>query len=261
MFGRPGAICSRPSFPKTRTRAPEKDGAKVVGGVLFERAFMDSLVLLVVVVVALVALEMLGLRAYRRHRARKEAAFTRENVRELYDDLQQARARCLTQRRAFEALAAHASAIEQFEDAAILKAFADGQRVHLSALEEFRTVLHAESVEAEPRSPRADDLNEALRFEAVGVAAWAEGFCRTAAARARVRGYANISKLYRQFEEVEQNTALLCQDISEEIHPTEPLSRCPSCGLVVEGRRPAFCTICTRPGFEFEDVKAIEPVQ
>ena len=37
---------------------------------------MDTVVLLVVVVIAFVAAELLGMRAYRRYRARKEAAFT-----------------------------------------------------------------------------------------------------------------------------------------------------------------------------------------
>lgn len=204
---------------------------------------MDTIVLLIVVVGAFVALEMLGLRAYRRHRARKEAAFTRENVGVVYDDLQAARARCLAEKRSFGILADAARATDRAQDGAVLDALADGERSHLVALEDFRGKLHAESVEPEPREA-------AKRIDA-----WSTEACRDAAARARVHGYRDIAKLHRQLQEVEQVAACLCLDLAEGARPTEQLSRCPACGVIVAGRRPAFCTVCTKPGFEFEDVE------
>ena len=60
---------------------------------------METIVLLVAVVAGLVALELLGMHAYRRYRARRQAAFTRENVGAVYDDLQAARTSASTWRR------------------------------------------------------------------------------------------------------------------------------------------------------------------
>lgn len=216
---------------------------------------MDTIVLLIVVVGAFVALEMLGLRAYRRHRARKEAAFTRENVGVVYDDLQAARARCLAEKRSFGILADAARATDRAQDGAVLDALADGERSHLVALEDFRGKLHAESVEPEPRPPLPQSLDDALREAAKRIDAWSTEACRDAAARARVHGYRDIAKLHRQLQEVEQVAACLCLDLAEGARPTEQLSRCPACGVIVAGRRPAFCTVCTKPGFEFEDVE------
>ena len=108
-----------------------------------------------------VALELLGMRAYRRHRARKQAAFTRENVGAVYDDLQAARARCLAEKRAFALLADAARSAGRPEDGAVLDALAAGERAHLAALEAFRGPLHAESVEPEPRPPQPSSLDDA----------------------------------------------------------------------------------------------------
>ena len=190
---------------------------------------MDTIVLLVAVVAGLVALELLGMRAYRRHRARKQAAFTRENVGAVYDDLQAARARCLAEKRAFALLADAARSAGRPEDGAVLDALAAGERAHLAAIEALRVA-----------SGRLDD--------------WSTGACRDAAARARVRGYRDIAKLYRQLQEVEQAAACLCLDMAEGARPAGLFSLCPACGLVVAGRRPAFCTVCAKPGFEFDDV-------
>ena len=215
---------------------------------------MNTIILLAVVVVALVALEMLGMRAYRHHRACKVAAFTRENVGVVYDDLQDARARCLAEKRMYGLLADAARAADHAQDGAVLDALADGERAHLAALEEFRRLLHAESVDSEPRPPLPESLDDALCNAAERADAWSMGPCRDAAARARVRGYRDIAQLYRRMQEVEQNAACLCLDLAEGARPAEPLARCPACGLIVAGRRPAFCTVCTKPGFEFEDV-------
>ena len=216
---------------------------------------MNTIVLLVAVVAAFVALDMLGLRAYRRYRARKEAAFTRENVGAVYDDLQATRARCLAEKRSFGMLADAARAADRAQDGAVLDALADGERSHLLALEDFRVKLHAESVEPEPCPPLPQSLDDALREAAERTDAWSTEACRDAAARARVHGYRDNAKLYRQLQEVEQAAACLCLDLAEGARPTEALSRCPACGLIVAGRRPAFCTVCTKPGFEFEDVE------
>ncbi|MBX9033399.1 hypothetical protein [Gordonibacter massiliensis (ex Traore et al. 2017)] len=216
---------------------------------------MDTIVLLIAVVVGLVALELLGMRAYRRHRARKAAAFTRENVGAVYDDLQAARAHCLAEKRAYGMLADAARAGGRAQDGAVLDALADGERAHLAAIEDFRGPLHAESVDPASRPPLPTSLDDALREVAVRADAWSTGPCRDAAARARVHGHRDIARLYRQLQEVEQAAACLCLDLAEGARPAEPLSRCPSCGLIVAGRRPAFCTVCTKPGFEFEDVE------
>ena len=215
---------------------------------------MDTVVLLVVVVIAFVAAELLGMRAYRRYRARKEAAFTRENVGAVYDDLQQVRARCLAEKRCFGLLADAARAAGRSEDACVVDALAEGERAHLAALEEFREPLHAEKVDAEARPPLSADVSDALREVAERIDTWSTGACCDAAARARVHGYRDIAKLYRRLQEVEQNAACICLDLAEGARPDEQLSRCPSCGLIVAGRRPAFCTTCTKPGFEFEEV-------
>ena len=216
---------------------------------------MDTIVLLIAVVVGLVALELLGMRAYRRHRARKAAAFTRENVGAVYDDLQAARARCLAEKRTYGMLADAARAGGRAQDGAVLDALAAGERAHLAALEDFRGPLHAESVDPESRPSLPTGLDDALREVAERADAWSTGPCRDAAARARVHGHRDIAKLYRQLQEVEQTAACLCLDMAEGARPSELLSRCPSCGLIVAGRRPAFCTVCTKPGFEFEDVE------
>lgn len=217
---------------------------------------METIVLLVAVVAGLVALELLGMHAYRRYRACRQAAFTRENVGAVYDDLQAARARCLAEKRAIVLLADAARSAGRPEDGAVLDALAAGERAHLAALEAFRGPLHAESVEPEPRSPQPSSLDDALRAAAGRLDGWSTGPCREAAARARVRGYRDIAKLYRQLQEVEQAAAHLCLDLAEGARPSGLLSSCPACGLIVTGRRPAFCTVCTKPGFEFEDVEA-----
>ena len=215
---------------------------------------MDTIVLLVAVVAGLVALELLGMRAYRRHRARKQAAFTRENVGAVYDDLQAARARCLAEKRAFALLADAARSAGRPEDGAALDALAAGERAHLAALEAFRGPLHAESVDPAAYPSLPSSLDDALRIAAGRLDDWSTGACRDAAARARVRGSRDIAKLYRQLQEVEQAAACLCLDMAEGARPAGLFSLCPACGLVVAGRRPAFCTVCTKPGFEFEDV-------
>ncbi|WP_041239229.1 hypothetical protein, partial [Gordonibacter pamelaeae] len=81
---------------------------------------METIVLLVAVVAGLVALELLGMHAYRRYRARRQAAFTRENVGAVYDDLQAARARCLAEKRAIVLLADAARSAGRPEDGAVL---------------------------------------------------------------------------------------------------------------------------------------------
>ena len=197
---------------------------------------MDTIVLLVAVVAGLVALELLGMRAYRRHRARKQAAFTRENVGAVYDDLQAARS------------------AGRPEDGAVLDALAAGERAHLAAIEAFRGPLHAESVDPAAYTSLPSSLDDALRVASGRLDDWSTGACRDAAARARVRGYRDIAKLYRQLQEVEQAAACLCLDMAEGARPAGLFSLCPACGLVVAGRRPAFCTVCAKPGFEFDDV-------
>ena len=123
-----------------------------------------------------------------------------------------------------------------------------GERMaFLDALEDLARARQAQPL------VRVDD---ALRAAAGRLDGWSTGPCREAAARARVRGYRDIAKLYRQLQEVEQAAAHLCLDLAEGARPSGLLSSCPACGLIVTGRRPAFCTVCTKPGFEFEDVEA-----
>ena len=64
----------------------------------------------------------------------------------------------------------------------------------------------------------------------------------------------SLSCAVNALQEVEQAAACLCLDMAEGARPAGPLSSCSACGLVVAGRRPAFCTVCAKPGFEFEDV-------
>ena len=219
---------------------------------------MDTVVLVVVAILACIAAEVAGMRLYRRHLARKEAAFTREEAREVYADLQTARAHCLATKRAYRKLAEAAHFDGRPKDAAVIEAFAAAQQSHLDALEPFRQRLHAEKVEPEVLSPLPADLDEALRAEAARADAWAEGFCRDAALRARTQGRRDVAKLYRHIQEAEQQNVVLCLDVAEGARPSDELSLCPSCGLVVAGRRPAFCTVCTCQGFEFEEIKADE---
>ncbi|MEG1906791.1 MAG: hypothetical protein RR178_04935 [Gordonibacter sp.] len=217
---------------------------------------MDTLILVVVAIVACVAVEMAGMRLYRRFLARMKAAFTRENAGEVYADLQSARAHCLAAKCTYRELAESACADWRAGDAALIEALAAAQQSHLEAIEVFRRRLHAEKVEPVQHPPLPAGLDEALRDEAARTVAWAEGFCREAAARARDQRWRDVAKLYRHLRESEQENIAFCLAVAEGAQPAEQLSRCPSCGLIVAGRRPAFCTVCTCQGFEFEEIRA-----
>ncbi|WP_139651671.1 hypothetical protein [Raoultibacter phocaeensis] len=220
---------------------------------------MDIMVLVVLVIAAFVALEFLGFRAYKRHKAKKEALFTKEQLAEVYDDLQSTRAFCLGAKRAYHELAAQADGAGEKRDAGVLEALAEGEKSHLAELETFRERLRAEAVDAH-EMPIADmPIDEALRACARQTDQWAAGPCAEYAARARMRGYGDISRMYKRIQEVESLYAGICLDIAEKSEEgLDGLSRCPSCGTIVAGRRPAFCTVCTQPGFEFVAVEGVE---
>lgn len=218
---------------------------------------MDIMVLVVLVIAVFVALEFLGFRAYKRHKAKKEALFTKEQLAEVYDDLQGARAFCLGAKRAYRDAADRARGDGRIEDAVVLGALAEGEKSHLSEIETFRERLRAEAVNPSTMVIDALSLDDALRAFAQHVDEWAAGPCTDYAARARLRGYGDIARMYKRLKEIESLYAGICLDIAEGVEDgLTDLSRCPTCGSIVSGRRPAFCTVCTQPGFEFVAVGA-----
>lgn len=220
---------------------------------------MDTMVLVVAAIAVCVVIEMVGFRAYKRHKAKKESRFTKEHLAEVYDDLQDARAFCLAARRRYKDFATSAVDEHRLRDAAILEAMADGEKSHLTELEEFRERLHAEAVSPANLQVVGASLDDSLRAFAKTVDGWASESCTDFAARARLRGYGDIARMYKRIQEVESLYAGICLDIAEGVEDgLDDLSRCPTCGTIVTGRRPAFCTVCTQPGFEFVAVPAAD---
>lgn len=215
---------------------------------------MNPFVLVVAAVVVCVILEIGGVKLYRCLQARKKAAFTKNNLGTVYDDLQNARSYFLAEKNSYDLLAQSARVAGQAANASLLKALAESERAHLSELEKFREPLHAESVNPKHFPALPTDMHDALYEMAQRTNDWCEGACCDARARARFRGYRDIAKFYRQVQEVEQNAASVCAELAENACPDRQVSYCPSCGLIVFGRRPAFCTVCAKAGFEFEDV-------
>lgn len=220
---------------------------------------MDTMVLVVAAIVICVVVEMVGFRAYKRHKARKESLFTKEHLAEVYDDLQAARAFCLAAKRQYRSFAVLADIEHRTRDVAILEAMSEGEKSHLAELESFRERLHAEAVNPENLQIAETSLNDSLRDFAKAVDGWASESCTDFAARARLRGYGDIARMYKRMQEVESLYAGICLDIAEGVEDgLDALSRCPTCGTIVAGRRPAFCTVCTQPGFEFVAVPAAD---
>lgn len=218
---------------------------------------MDTMVLVVAAIAVCVVIEMVGFRAYKRHKARKESLFTKEHLAEVYDDLQATRAFCLAAKRQYKELAAYACREHRMRDAAVLEAMESGEKSHLSEIEDFRERLHAESVDPADIRAEGSSLDDSLRSFARKVDAWASHSCSDYAARARLRGHGDIARMYKRMQEVENLYAGICLDIAEGVEDgLDDLSRCPTCGTIVTGRRPAFCTVCTQPGFEFAAVPA-----
>lgn len=216
---------------------------------------MDTMVLVIMAIAACVALEFFGFRAYKRHKVKKESLFTKEQLAEVYDDLQDTRSFCLGAKNAYRDLATRAADSGSLCDAAILEAMAAGEEAHLKELESFRERLHAEPVDVAPMHGADKPLEDALRDMGKQVDEWASGPCADRAARARLRSYGDIARMYRRIQEVERLYAGLCLDVAEGAQDgLSDLSRCPGCGIIVSGRRPAFCTVCTQPGFEFKSV-------
>ncbi len=184
----------------------------------------------------------------------KQAAFTRENVGAVYDDLQAARARCLAEKRAFALLADAARSAGRPEDGAVLDALAAGERAHLAAIEAFRGPLHAESVDPAAYTSLPSSLDDALRVASGRLDDWSTA-CRDAAARARVRVATATSRSStascRRWSRPPRASASIWP---RGARPAGLFSLCPACGLVVAGRRPAFAPVCAKPGFEFDDV-------
>lgn len=213
---------------------------------------MDTMVLVVAAIAVCVVIEMIGFRAYKRHKAKKESQFTKEHLAEVYDDLQAARAFCLAARRQYKELALRAREEGRLRDAAVLEAMEEGEKSHLAEIESFRERLHAESIDPAIMQVAGLSLDDALRSFAKKIDEWATETCSDFSARARLRGYGDIARMYKRMQEVESLYAGICLDIAEGVDDgLNDLSRCPTCGTIVTGRRPAFCTICTQPGFEF----------
>ena len=199
--------------------------------------------------------------AYRRYRARRQAAFTRENVARGLTTTCRPRAPGAWRRSARSSCwPMPPRSAGRPEDGAVLDALAAGERAHLAALEAFRGPLHAESVEPEPRSPQPSSALGRRPARRGRASRWPQHGPLPRSRRTRPR-----ARLPRHREALPPaagggagRRAPLPRALGGGC-PSFPglLSSRPACGLTATGRRPAFCTVCTKPGFEFfEDVEA-----
>ena len=219
-------------------------------------AKMDNMALLFTGIAVAILLEVAGYAAFKFYKEKQEKRLSRQNSPVLYECLSQVEEYLLAAEAKLAAIEIKSDEKDWAEDGfdetglSMIEGVRQAKSYQRALIAEFSQKM---DVSRKPEMERNNEgtPREILRAYTKDASHWAYEILPDLADRVRAEGNRKAAKQLSLFGEVETCHAGFLSELEEQPELTEiEASLCPSCGIIHFGRRPAFCLVCSNPGFE-----------